>query len=228
MNSTPDIERSELGRKFDLAMQTLICISLVLFSIETLPNLQPTTRTLLRFAEIFVVVVFTIEYAIRFYHGGIRFSASFFGIVDLLAILPFYLSLGFDLRALRAFRLLRLVRVLKLVRYNRAIARFHRALIIAKEEFILFGFVAVILLFLAAVGIHHFEHDEQPEAFASVFHSLWWAVATLTTVGYGDVYPVTTGGKVFTSLLLVVGLGIVSVPAGLIASALAQARKWEE
>lgn len=108
------------------------------------------------------MVVFTIEYIVRF-----------------------YLSLGFDLRAIRAFRLMRLVRVLKLARYNRAIARFHRAFIIAREEFILFGFVAMILLYLAAVGIHHFEHDAQPEAFDSVFHSLWWAVATLTTVGYG-------------------------------------------
>ncbi len=209
-------------------MQALICVSLVLFSIETLPDLEPSTRTWLRCAEIFVVVVFTIEYIVRFYLGGIRFAASFLGIIDLMAIMPFYLSLGFDLRAIRAFRLMRLVRVLKLARYNRAIARFHRAFVIAREEFILFGFVAMILLYLAAVGIHHFEHDAQPEAFASVFHSLWWAVATLTTVGYGDVYPITPGGKVFTTLLLVIGLGIVSVPAGLIASALGKAREIEE
>ncbi|QDV86067.1 ion transporter [Planctomycetes bacterium TBK1r] len=209
-------------------MQALICVSLVLFSIETLPDLKSSTRAWLRCAEIFVVVVFTIEYIARFYLGGIRFAASFLGIIDLMAIMPFYLSLGFDLRAIRAFRLMRLVRVLKLARYNRAIARFHRAFVIAREEFILFGFVAMILLYLAAVGIHHFEHDAQPEAFASVFHSLWWAVATLTTVGYGDVYPITPGGKVFTTLLLVIGLGIVSVPAGLIASALGKAREIEE
>lgn len=146
----------------------------------------------------------------------------------MLAILPFYLSLGFDLRAIRAFRLLRLLRVMKLARYNKAIQRFHRAFIIAREEFVLFGFAAAIMLFLAAVGIHHFEHEAQPETFASVFHSLWWAVATLTTVGYGDVYPVTVGGKCFTFLVLVIGLGIVSVPAGLVASALSQAREMEE
>lgn len=208
-------------------MQILICISLALFCVETLPDLSDGTRRLLRYAEIFVVVVFTIEYLIRFQRGGIRFAASFFGVIDLLAILPFYLSLGFDLRALRAFRLFRLIRVLKLARYNKAVARFHRAFMIARDEFVLFGFAALILLFLAAAGIHHFENEAQPEAFASVFHSLWWAVATLTTVGYGDVYPVTVGGKVFTTLLLVVGLGIVSVPAALIASALAQARKME-
>ena len=208
-------------------MQILICISLVLFSLETLPDLSYRSRLLLSYAEVFVVIVFTIEYLIRFQREGLKFTASFFGIIDLLAILPFYLSLGFDLRALRAFRLFRLIRVLKLARYNKAVARFHRAFMIARDEFVLFGFAALILLFLAAVGIHYFENEAQPEAFASVFHSLWWAVATLTTVGYGDVYPITTGGKIFTTLLLVVGLGIVSVPAALIASALAQARNME-
>ena len=216
------------GRAFDLTIQSLICLSLVLFSIETLPDLNAGTRRLLRYAEIFIVLIFTAEYVVRFQRGGLRFAGSFFGIIDLLAILPFYLSLGFDLRALRAFRLFRLIRILKLARYNTAVARFHRAFMIARDEFVLFGFAALILLFLAAVGIHYFENEAQPEAFASVFHSLWWAVATLTTVGYGDVYPVTTGGKIFTTLLLVVGLGIVSVPAALIASALAQARRLED
>ncbi len=183
---------------------------------------------MLRYAEVAIVTVFTIKYVVRLYLGGLKFAGSFFGVVDLLAILPFYLSLGFNLRALRAFRLLRLIRVLRLARYNKAIARFHRALVIAKEEFILFGFTTGILLFLSAVGIYHFENEAQPEVFASVFHSLWWAIATLTTVGYGDVYAVTAGGKVFTFLVLLVGLGIVSVPAGLVASALSQAREMED
>ena len=85
-----------------------------------------------------------------------------------------------------------------------------------------------MVLYLSAVGIHHFESNVQPEAFASVFHSLWWAVCTLTTVGYGDVYPVTTGGRVFTCFVLVTGLGIISVPAGLVASALSKAREMED
>ncbi|MCO8125470.1 ion transporter [Stieleria sp. TO1_6] len=225
--SSDDAVTAESNRHFDLVMQILICISLVQFSIDTLPNLQPRTRAFLEYVEDFIMVVFTIEYVIRLYRGGFQFAKSFYGIVDLVAILPFYLSMGFDLRALRAFRLLRLVLLLKLARYNRAVARFHRAFLIAREEFILFAFAALILLFLAAVGIYYFENEAQPEAFASVFHSLWWAVATLTTVGYGDVYPVTVGGKVFTTLLLVVGLGIVSIPAGLIASALGEAREIE-
>ena len=103
------------------------------------------------------------------------------GIIDLLAILPFYLSFGVDLRSIRAFRLLRLFRMFKLVRYSKAMQRFHRAFLIAREELVLFLLVTMILLYLAAVGIDHFEHNAQPDAFASVFHSLWWAVITLTT-----------------------------------------------
>ena len=95
------------------------------------------------------------------------------------------------------------------------------------EELVLFVAATVVLLFLAAVGIHHFESEAQPDVFTSVFHSLWWAVATLTTVGYGDVYPITAGGRVFTFAVLLVGLGVVSVPAGLVASALSKAREME-
>ena len=127
---------------------------------------------------------------------------SFLGVIDFVAILPFYLSLGIDLRA---FRLLRLFRLFKLARYSRAIRRFHRAFLIAREEVILFLVVTVILLYLAAVGIHHFEYEAQPEVFTSLFHSLWWAVTTLTTVGYGDTYPVTVGGRVFTFFILLIG-----------------------
>ena len=149
---------------------------------------------------------------------------SFYGLVDLAAILPFYIASGLDLRAVRVFRLLRLVRILKLLKYSKAIDRFHRALVIAKEELILFGFVAAIMLYLSAVGIYYFENSAQPDQFKSVFHSLWWAVTTLTTVGYGDMYPITAGGKLFTFVVLMIGLGIVAVPTGLIASALSQVR----
>lgn len=110
---------------------------------------------------------------------------------------------------------------------GRAIRRFRLALLIAREELVLFAATSLVLLYLAAVGIYFCEHETQPEVFTSVFHSLWWAVATLTTVGYGDVYPVTVAGKLFTFMVLIVGLGIVSVPAGLAASALSKAREME-
>lgn len=117
------------------------------------------------------------------------------------------------------------MRILKLSRYSEAMARFAKAMALAKEEIVLFAGVAIALLCLSAAGIWYFEHEAQPEAFASIMHSLWWAPATLTTVGYGDVYPVTAGGKLFTSVILMCGLGIVAVPAGLVAAALSQVRQ---
>ena len=174
--------------------------------------------------------IFTLEYILRIYVADRKrdYILSFYGIVDLIAIAPFYLSIGIDLRSLRILRMLRLFRLFKLVRYNSAMRRFSRAFSIAKEEVVIFGIVTIMLLYLSAVGIYYFENEAQPEQFKSIFHSFWWAVATLTTVGYGDVYPVTIGGRVFTFLILMVGLGIVAVPAGLLASALSKARSEEQ
>jgi len=212
-----------------LSVQTLIIVSMVTFAIETLPGLSRQTRVWLFRFEVFSVAVFTIEYLVRFWtaENRVRFVFSFFGMVDLLAILPFYLSLGVDLRSIRAFRLLRLFRILKLGRYSAAVRRLHTAVLIAREELVLYLAATAIVIFLAATGIYYFERDRQPEAFASVFHSLWWAVVTLTTVGYGDTYPVTVGGRIFTLFVLMAGLGVVSVPAGLVSSALARARQLE-
>jgi len=215
---------------FALIIQTLILISLVTFSIETLPGLSESSKQLLRRIEIVTVAIFTVEYALRLLvaDNKIRFVFSFFGIFDLLAILPFYISTGIDLRAIRSVRFLRLFRMLKMVRYSKAIRRFHVAFLIAKEELALFLAAALFLLYFAAVGIYYFENEVQPETFASVFHSLWWSVVTLTTVGYGDVVPITVGGRVFTFFVLAIGLGVVAVPAGLVASALSKAREMED
>lgn len=224
------IKHDENGRvsfgRFDYLFQFLIVVSLVSFAIETLPDLTSQARKFLRYIEVFTITVFTIEWVVRLYFSKpkLGYLFSFFGIVDLIAILPFYLSTGLDLRAVRAFRLLRLFRLLKLARYSRAMQRYHRAFRIAKEELILFGATAVIMFYLASVGIYYFENQAQPEVFASVFHSFWWAVATLTTVGYGDIYPVTVGGKIFTFIVLMIGLGFVAIPTGLFASALSAAR----
>lgn len=213
-----------------MAIQFLIVVSLIAFSIETLPDLPPRVRWWLYAIEVCTVAIFTIEYILRLVLADRKreFVFSFFGIIDLLSIAPFYISTGVDLRSIRAFRLLRLFRAFKLVRYSKAIQRFHRALMIAREELVLYFIVTVMLVYLAAVGIYYCETDAQPDKFQSVFHSLWWAVATLTTVGYGDVYPITTGGKIFTFLMLLIGLGIVSVPAGIVSSALQAARELED
>ena len=226
------VEQSDTraGRWFDAVVFALIVVSLITFSIETLPNLPPPAAAMLYWIEFATVLLFTGEYLLRLAVADSRwrFVRSFFGVLDLVAILPFYLAAGVDLRAVRTFRLLRLLRILKLTRYSDAVRRLRRAVGIVREELVLFLNVALILIFLSAVGIYYFEHDRQPEHFASVFHSLWWAIVTLTTVGYGDTFPITTGGRVFTFFVLFLGLGIVAVPTGLFASALAKAREEEE
>ncbi|PNQ75355.1 ion transporter [Hanstruepera neustonica] len=217
-----EINDNRTSKIFAIFIQCLILLSIITFSIETIPNLKPETKSILYAIEVFCVVVFTIEYLLRIYVADSkpRFIFSFFGIIDFLAILPFYLSFGVDLRSLRALRFLRLFRILKLVRYNRAMIHFTTAIKSAKEEILLFLFITLILIYFSSVGIYYFENEAQPENFSSVFDSLWWAIVTLTTVGYGDVYPITVGGKVFTFFILLIGLGIVAIPTGIISSAL--------
>ncbi|HNP18570.1 MAG TPA: ion transporter [Fulvivirga sp.] len=218
------------GRLFDYCIQVLILIALVSFSIETLPGNSIQTKQILLWIEIFCVIVFSIEYILRVYvsTNPLKYIFSFYGIIDLLAILPFYLRAAIDLRALRAFRIFRIFRTLKLIRYNRALRRFHIAAQLVKEEMVLFFIITLILIFLSASGIYFFENDAQPKLFSSIFHSLWWAIVTLTTVGYGDTYPITIGGKIFTFFVLIIGIGVVTVPAGLVATALTKARIIEE
>jgi voltage-gated potassium channel len=135
---------------------------------------------------------------------------------------------SFDLRYLRAFRIFRVFRAFKLIRYNAALNRFQIAYRIVKEELMLFMMVILILLFIVSAGIYFFENQAQPEVFKSIFHSSWWSIVTLTTVGYGDVYPITLGGKIFTFFVLIIGVGVVTVPAGLVATALSKAREIQE
>lgn len=219
-----------LGRRFDTFIQVLILLSLISFAIGTLPNLNSQAIYLLETFELICVVLFSIEYVLRVVVSDkpFKYIFSFYGLIDLLAILPFYLRTALDLRALRAFRVFRVFRTFKVIRYNQALHRFGLAFKIVKEEMMLFFLVTAILIFLSASGIYFFEHKAQPEVFASVFHSLWWAVVTLTTVGYGDVYPITIGGRVFTFFVLIMGVGVVTVPAGLIATALTKARELND
>ncbi|MGB1308130.1 MAG: ion transporter, partial [Oceanihabitans sp.] len=134
-----EINDNKLSRYFSFFIQGLIFVSIIAFSFETIPNLKPQTTHILRSIEIFCIVVFSIEYILRIYVADrkLKFIFSFYGIIDLLAILPFYLSFGFDLRSLRALRFLRLFRILKLMRYNKAISHFKRAIQSAKEEIFL-------------------------------------------------------------------------------------------
>ena len=218
------------GKVFDYFIQLLILLSLIAFTVETLPDNSASTISLLNTFEIVCVVIFTVEYFLRIYvaERPWKYIFSFYGIVDFFAIFPFYLRGAYDFRALRAFRVFRIFRALKLLRYNKALNRFRIAAKIVKEEVVLFMIVTLIFIFLASAGIYFFENEAQPDIFISVPHSGWWAIVTLTTVGYGDVYPITIAGKIFTFFMLLVGVGIVTIPAGLVASGLSKAREIEE
>ncbi len=224
-----DDTTTKKGRIFDYIVEILIFVSLLGFALETLPNNSAQTKAILRGIEVVSVILFTIEYFLRIYVAKKprHYIFSFYGIIDFLAIFPFYAGAS-SLLSLRAFRIFRIFRAFKLIRYNTALARFQQAWKIIKEEVILFLIVTGIFLFLASAGIYYFENPEQPEVFSSIFSSTWWAVVTLTTVGYGDVYPITAGGKIFTFFILMIGVGIVTVPAGLVSSALTKAREMEE
>lgn len=220
------------GLFFDLTVQVFILASIVVFSIETLPSLDEEIHKTIKVLEAIFISIFTLEYVLRFLAAKrkAKFLFSFWGIIDLVAILPFYLvSFGFayNFIMLRALRLLRLVRILKLGRYNKSLQRISLALKIARHDLSLTLAATAVMLLIASFGIYQFEYPAQPDKFSSVFESLWWALATLTTVGYGDIYPITLGGRIFTGIILMIGLGIVALPAGIIASSITEARRQQ-
>jgi len=233
------VQRSDTvsGRIFDLVVLSLIVFSIITLSVETLPGLSATTKQVLGISEVVVTVLFTIEYFLRVVTASSKrgYIFSFYGVIDLLAILPFYLSLVFlpfvvDLRFIRIFRLFRIFNILKIARYSKGMKRFGEALKQTKAEALIFLCATLMLLYFAAAGIYFFEFNQNkfPECFQSIFHSLWWAVTTLTTVGYGDCYPTSGGGQLFTFLILMCGLGVVAVPAGLVAAALSKVLQEEK
>ena len=221
---------ARFGSAFDQVMIVVILVSIFGLSMSTVPGLPTWTEPLLNALDVIVLLLFTVEYLLRLWTARhpLRYARSFWGMIDLLAILPFWLTIGGNFQALRSLRLLRILRIGKLARHVAALDRITRTFQLIKEELIVFGFLALIVMFIAAVGIYEFEHDAQPEAFASIPHALWFVVVTLTTVGYGDVYPVTLGGRFFTFFILIIGLGVIAVPTGLISSGLSRAREEEK
>jgi voltage-gated potassium channel len=224
-----------LGHYIELFLDAIIILSTVAMGVETLPDLPPSAVEALYAFEIFVIAVFTTEYVLRLLTTPrpLGYARSFFGVVDLLAIAPFYIALlatgsGIDLRAIRALRLLRLARLFKLARYTAALDRFGVAWRAVKDEIIIFGITALVVLYVCALVIYQCEHDAQPDKFRSVFDAMWWAAVTLTTVGYGDIYPITFFGRLFTVFMLFIALGIIAVPTGLVASALVAIRHRED
>lgn len=218
------------GRRVAFVLQFLIVFSAVAIAVETMPGLPPRLISVLWAAEVCVLVVFAVEYGLRIWSAPNRWRYIFspLGIVDFIAVVPSILLAGTDLRMLRLLRVLRLLRLLKLLRYMRAADRLIKAFNSVVDELVIFFALALLTIFLSAAGIWFFEHEAQPEVFTSIPHSFWWAIATLTTVGYGDVYPITLGGRIFTFCILMIGLGIVAVPAGLIATALTESRRKDK
>ncbi len=212
----------EHGRTIGLLHQGLIVASAAAISLETVPNLAPWAKSALATFEVFILAVFVVEYIARILCAPkpLAYIFSFWGIVDLLACLPALMFLSPQWAAIRSFRLLRLVRLLKLLHANRALMRLEAAMFQCRSELLVFAFMAALILYIAGVGIFIFEHEAQPEVFTSIPVSLWWAIVSFTTVGYGDMYPITPGGRIFTTGILFVGLGVIAVPTAIITTAL--------
>ncbi|RMD49814.1 MAG: ion transporter [Alphaproteobacteria bacterium] len=212
----------QFGNSVVLSMQALIVLAAASFAVSTLPELPGSLRRALRWLDFGIAGIFAIEYGLRLWAARSRlgYALSFWGIVDLCAWLPVLITESPAATSLRILRLLQVLRILKILRYNRALRRLVLAFRSARDELTIFAVVALFLLYLSAVGIWFFEHRVQPETFGSVPEAFWWAVITLTTVGYGDAVPVTVGGRVFTMIVILIGMGVFAVPAGVIASAL--------
>ncbi|NNU16497.1 ion transporter [Parvularcula sp. ZS-1/3] len=222
-----EIVRGKAGkasRAFEIGVQVLILLSLVTLALETMTVWTERQLWVIERLDELIVGLFLIEYLLRIAaaESKRRYLFSFWGIVDFLAVVPTILLAGLDLKALRALLFLRLVRLLKLGRYHQGVERLVRAFRDVLPEFIIFFAASMVLLYLASAGIYFLEREAQPETFSSIPAAMWWAVATFTTVGYGDIYPVTPGGKAFTGLVVLIGLCLVGIPAGLIAAALVE------
>lgn len=215
----------KVGSGVAWAMNALIILSAIAIALETEPTLPQTLRKGLFNFEVVLLAVFTLEYLLRLTCSPrpLKYAFSFWGLVDFLTIVPAIALLTPQWQVVRAFRLIRLVRLLKLFRTSRALTRLVFAFQEVKGELMIFAVTSGLMLYVASVGIFIFEHDAQPEVFTSIPVSLWWAVASFTTVGYGDMVPVTMGGRIFTTLVLFTGLGIIAVPSAIITTALLEA-----
>jgi len=234
---------NRLSRRFDLFIMIMIFLNMIAVIMETVASVYIKYEYFFEWFEIISVVVFTLEYVGRIWtctlteryrhpiKGRIQFILSPIGLIDLLAILPFYLPfiMSIDGRILRLLRLFRLVRIFKMGRYSTAFQMIANVLNRRKEELLVTLTIVLLVLVLASSLMYYVEHEVQPEAFSSIPATMWWGVATLTTVGYGDVYPITSIGRVLGAFIAIMGVGIFALPAGIIASGFeAEIRKKSE
>ena len=220
-----------VSRVFEIFMVVLIATNVFAVILETVPSLDAAHGGFFFAFEVFSVAVFTVEYVLRVWAavedrrrltvtpvgGRIRHMLTPMAIIDLLAFLPFYLTAFFAVD-LRFLRVLRLLRILKLTRYSPALETFARVLKNERKPLVAALLMLGVLHIFVSSLMFVFEQSAQPEDFGSIPAALWWGIVTLTTVGYGDVAPVTVGGKIFGGLVTVMGVAMFALPAGILAS----------
>jgi len=217
------------GKLFDLALIFLILISIVVVLLESVPRNSPELTELLQRAEWVITGLFTLEYLLRLWvvQKPGRYFFSFYGIIDLLAILPSFLGLLFTgtqmLIILRSLRLLRIFRVLKLTRYVQEASTLWQALKSSRKKVTIFLFFIIILITILGTIMYIIEGPTNP-GFSSIPRSIYWAVVTLTTVGYGDIAPITVVGQFLASVIMIIGYSIIAVPTGIVGSEMVQYR----
>jgi voltage-gated potassium channel len=201
--------------------------------IESEPDLSIEIRNYLSNFEIFSIAIFSIEYVIRSI-AAIKtkksYNLSFFGIIDLISILPFFFGkiIGFDGRFIRVFRLFRISRILKLGKFSKSFELLVQGVSNVKKELYITFFIAFIMLFFSASGIYYLENPEQPEAFSSITESFWWAVSSLTGVGFEELFPKTIGGKLFGTFISLIGIGVVAIPTGIVSASFVEILEEEK
>ena len=217
------------GKLFDVLLILSIVISVVLVMLDSVGGIRRSYGRLLFIGEWLFTVLFTIEYLLRLYSVGrpLSYATSFFGVVDLLAILPSYLSIFFPgthyLLVIRILRVLRIFRVLKLVQYLGEIQILSRALLASRRKITVFLFAVLSLVVVFGSLMYLIEDPEH--GFTSIPRSIYWAIVTLTTVGYGDISPQTALGQAISAVIMVIGYGIIAVPTGIVTSELSKSYK---
>ena len=208
------------GKAFDVILLTLIILSVMVVTLESVSAIRASYNDLFLEAEWVFTVLFSMEYLLRIYSSPkpVKYITSFYGVIDLLAILPTYLGLFFDqsafLLTFRALRLLRMFRVFKLGRYLKEAAILVRALQMSLHKIVVFFGVVLTLVLILGTILYMVEGEEN--GFTSIPQSIYWAIVTITTVGYGDIAPATVMGKILASIAMLTGYSIIAVPTGII------------
>ncbi len=200
-------------------MVIIICLSSISLVLTTEPTIYKKFYHVIFGIEFFASIIFLLEYIIRIYkaENKVLYIFSIMGMIDLFSFLPFFM-LFLKLSTNSFILLLQLLRLIKLTRYSHAFNLLAAVLKDEADSLLLSIMLMFIIVIFASVGIYYFEHQVQPDVFGSIPRAMWWAIVTLTTVGYGDVTPVTAQGKIFATLITIAGVGLVSLPAGIIAS----------